>query len=429
MVGMSSRDKDSKPSVAQQGSDQEEVRQVARESLFGEGMIAIARVGQIGRAKDAFVGGMNRLFGEGNWAIGYTFENTVIDREEALQLYEDSYVKFFISNGDLLQRLTREARDVYDNSKSDVVSGLDWHKQEGKSTHLQDIAIRRALKRLGEEFRGQKLVKVKSDGHFPELSPGRVPFVHPHAVNGNAVVEKKWIEPNSVEDFWQNNKVMLVKNDATVINRVTERLKEITTKHPPEDQDRFEARRAAQFLALEGRLDAELFDSFIDYTERIDRLGTLRDWTFNTIEMAYSQGFDQQKESLSEKTLQLIGSRGIYLAERIDGFYSEIFDRVGELSPVVRTSLCLAFLEGQDSNYPDASDTLHTSVYLVSDLLDNKSVTEVIRGSLYYQARLKNIFGSRTPLAESYREILRLRARLGAGLREHSIPAALEEFL
>ncbi|MFN7874018.1 MAG: hypothetical protein ACK5PB_01785 [Pirellula sp.] len=54
---------------------------------FGEGMIAIARMGQIGRAKDKFIAGMNRTFGEGNWTIGYSYGNSMISRDSALQLY------------------------------------------------------------------------------------------------------------------------------------------------------------------------------------------------------------------------------------------------------------------------------------------------------------------------------------------------------
>lgn len=109
---------------------------------FGEGMIAIARMGQIGRAKDKFIAGMNRLFGEGNWTIGYSYGNSMISRDSALQLYEDSYVKFFQENREVLNKLVKEASDVYDTYKTEVSSGTDWYNQTERSTHLQDIAIR-----------------------------------------------------------------------------------------------------------------------------------------------------------------------------------------------------------------------------------------------------------------------------------------------
>ena len=315
-------DKDFKSSAIQ--TPQDRLEQGDRTQLFGEGMIAIARMSHIGRAKDAFIGGMNRLFGEGNWTIGYSFGKTMIERDAALQLYEDSYVKFFQENKDVLQKLIKEASDVYDNYKSEVTSGTDWYKQEGRSIHLQDIAIRRALIRLGEEFQGKRLRKVKSDGHFPELSPGRVPFIAPEKVSSNTKVEKKWIEPKSVEDFWQNNKVFLVKDDVDVVRTVAARLKEITDKNPPEDQDRFEARRGAEFLAMTGCLDRETFNSFFQYTDKIDRLDTLRDWTYNILEMVHSDGFVAEEGSPSEKIVQLVGANGISMSAGIDFFDHDI---------------------------------------------------------------------------------------------------------
>lgn len=97
--------------------------------------------------------------------------------------------------------------------------------------------------------------KIKSDGHFPELSPGNISFLQPELVNRFKKVEKKWIKPNTIEDFWQNNKIFMVKSNDEVILNVTSRLQEIVSQEPADDLDRFEARRGTEFLAMTGILD------------------------------------------------------------------------------------------------------------------------------------------------------------------------------
>lgn len=372
---------------SQLGSEQSE-----QSRPFGEGMIAIARMGQIGRAKDKFIAGMNRIFGEGNWTIGYRYGSSMISREAALQLYEDSYVKFFQENRDVLNKLVKEASDVYDTYKTEVSSGTDWYNQTERSTHLQDIAIRRALIRLGEKFQGKRLRKVKSDGHLPELSPGNIPFLQPELVNRFKKVEKKWIKPNTIEDFWQNNKIFMVKSIEEVICNVTSRLQEITSREPADDLDRFEARRGTEYLAMMGILDIRTYKSFIEYTSRIDRLDTLRDWVFNILEMVHNGFFIPEEDSQSEKIVQSVGRLGLYIASITDNFLSDVYEkRLSELSLVMKASFGLSMLEGHDEKDLEANYDRTVLMSVLGSVVNDNNLVNLIRGNRFYQERFDRL--------------------------------------
>ena len=60
------------------------------------------------------------------------------------------------------------ACEVYDNSFTNIESGLDYNIQETYSTHLQDVFIRRALKILGKEFKGNHPIEIRGRGHESE---------------------------------------------------------------------------------------------------------------------------------------------------------------------------------------------------------------------------------------------------------------------
>ena len=374
---------------------------------FGEGMIAIARMGQIGRAKDKFIAGMNRIFGEGNWTIGYSYGSSMISRDSALQLYEDSYVKFFQENRDVLNKLVKEASDVYDTYKTEVSSGTDWYNQTERSTHLQDIAIRRALIRLSERFQGKRLRKVKSDGHLPELSPGNIPFIQPELVNRFKKVEKKWIKPNTIEDFWQNNKIFMVRSNVEVTRNVTSRLQEIISQEPADDLDRFEARRGTEFLAMMGMLDKRIYLDFIRYTLRVDRLDTLRDWIFNVLEMIYHGGFVPAKGHLTERIVHSVGTLGLYVASITEHFIQDVFEsRLSELSPIMKASFGLAMLEGRDTGGLKELCDRNAVASVLRSLVKDQHIVNLIRGNDYYQGRIDRLLALGRPNSEYYHECL-----------------------
>jgi hypothetical protein len=182
--------------------------EIRQDWLQIEGLVKAA-----GRRREAIVQRRDELFGEGNWRQGWSYRGEVIGWEQAVQLYEDAYLELIRSKPWLLGWICRAASDVYDNDVSNVDSGLDYALQETQATHLQDIAVRRAVVRLGRALQGDHLVEIH--GHLTEgarLSPGVVPFHEQQEILPCA--KDDWWEPQSVEAFWQHNKLLLVNPES-----------------------------------------------------------------------------------------------------------------------------------------------------------------------------------------------------------------------
>ncbi|MFC1685872.1 hypothetical protein ACFLZZ_02500 [Nanoarchaeota archaeon] len=171
---------------------------------------SIGRIGFIGSLSDNVEKNLSELYGN-SWRKSYIFDGKSISRKEALSHYEESYFKYMKEHPRVLKWLTEGASDVYDNSKTNVLSGTDYFKQETKAVHLQDIAIRRVVKRLGHKFKGKPLLQIrgkKSRGYC--LNPGVLPFYSPENILSPS--RKGWWKPKSVEDFWQS-KIVQLKTD------------------------------------------------------------------------------------------------------------------------------------------------------------------------------------------------------------------------
>lgn len=152
----------------------------------------------------------NRQFGSGAWRLAYEVEGRIISRSEALKLYEDAYVEWFRAHPEKLEWLVTTARDVYDHEPADVASGLDYQAQHGKATHLQDIAVRRALGRLGRSFQGERLIQMRGhDSPAGFLSPGELPFHRPELIRSET--RFLWWKKGSIEDFYQSNKILQLR--------------------------------------------------------------------------------------------------------------------------------------------------------------------------------------------------------------------------
>lgn len=175
--------------------------------------ITIDRPGYFGSRRNKILRKLDSKYGKGNHRVAWDIGCTIVEKEHALMLYEDAYYEFFKNNPKLLAKLIESARNVYDNSKTNLKSGLDYGKQENHSNHYQDIAIRRVLTRLGKSFRGGKLIQIRHGASTQigkKLSPGRVPFHLPELVC--MPVLSGWWQKGSVEEFWQSNKVLQVKS-------------------------------------------------------------------------------------------------------------------------------------------------------------------------------------------------------------------------
>lgn len=176
----------------------------------GEPWRVVGRPGYVGQKVQRAGQKLDAEHGPGNWEIAYTWRGRVISRDEALELYTAAYVCFLQGNPDVLRWLVETARDVYDLAPVDVASGTDYAVQRPGAVHLQDIAVRIAVERLGERFQGEELIQIRSkSSRGARLSPGVVPF---HEPDGIEQPEKTgWWRPGTVESLWQSNKVLRVR--------------------------------------------------------------------------------------------------------------------------------------------------------------------------------------------------------------------------
>ncbi len=173
----------------------------------------IERPGTFGKNRDTLYRQYDERFGKDNWRVIWQWNGEFLPHITACQLYEDGYYADSFRRESLWKELASVARNVYDIQESDVESGLDYLLQSGNATHLQDIAIRRVMLRRGYKFEGDQLVQIRSNKSYwgQVLSPGRVQFHLPDLILVPHL--ESWWDPNSVEDFWQSNKVLQVRED------------------------------------------------------------------------------------------------------------------------------------------------------------------------------------------------------------------------
>lgn len=167
------------------------------------------RPGYLGSRRNELYKQWNRNFGVGGWRLSWVVNGKDYEFLAACrEFYEEAYY----------QRMSVSKRLDYicsfgeciDNAMSNIQSGCDYTKQESGSTHIQDIAVRNVLLRLGRKFEGakSKILEIRStDSNGYMLSPGRVMFHKPELILKPSK-RPKWAQEGSVEDFWQSNKFL-----------------------------------------------------------------------------------------------------------------------------------------------------------------------------------------------------------------------------
>jgi hypothetical protein len=171
----------------------------------------IDRPGYAGRKKHKLREMYDNTYGPENWRIAWQWRDDLIDNVLAYQIYEDGYYHDSFVREELWRELISAASEVYDIEEADVASGLDYLIQDGSATHLQDIAIRRVVFRRGWQFEGDELVQIRSHKDYfgKNLSPGKVSF---HRLEQIVIPHLKgWWNENSIEDWYQSNKVLQIK--------------------------------------------------------------------------------------------------------------------------------------------------------------------------------------------------------------------------
>ena len=188
----------------------------------------VERPGFEGKAKRDNEGKWDRQYGEGNWKRVWKYGGEMLDFEGICKHYENAYFEHAKENPEIWLELLSCASDVYDNDFSNIHSGTDYSIQESGSIHIQDIAVRNVVRRMGWEFRGNRLVRVrkhskesyerKEDWGF-HLSPGKIRYHEPWAIERPSVAElaeeegkEPWYGVGTVEDMYQSNKWLAVRS-------------------------------------------------------------------------------------------------------------------------------------------------------------------------------------------------------------------------
>ncbi|MCL5784337.1 MAG: hypothetical protein M1142_03215 [Patescibacteria group bacterium] len=153
-------------------------------------------------------------FGSGNWRLSWKVGETYVDLLGACTLYEDGYFNFLLQNQNVLQQLINDASEVYDDQLSNIGSGFNYLAQETDRTHLQDIALRRSLVRMGLWFKGSEPIRIRQElGTHPlsiTLSPGRIPFHRPDLIEQPEL--QRWWHPHTIESFYQSNRYLQARS-------------------------------------------------------------------------------------------------------------------------------------------------------------------------------------------------------------------------
>jgi hypothetical protein len=173
---------------------------------------SVERPGYFGARREVRYREFGEQFGPDKWRIVWYIGQRIGAFSEAVMLYEDAYFVWFAAHPDLAEWLVREASEVYDDAPSNIASGLDYAAQETQCTHIQDIAIRRCLARMGMVFAGPAPLRIRDRLSEHELglllSPGRVPFHRPEWICQPEL--EGWWSRGSVEAFYQSNKYLQV---------------------------------------------------------------------------------------------------------------------------------------------------------------------------------------------------------------------------
>jgi hypothetical protein len=177
------------------------------------------QLGYFGRHRDVRYSEYDLRFGRGQWRIAWCAGENMLGFDGVVMLYEDAYYAYLQKNQGVLNELASVASDVYDTDTGNVSSGLNYLRQEGSRTHLQDIAIRRCMLRFGLGFSGVQLIQIRDKDAAPpihqlslQLSPGRVPFHRPGWIQRPEL--EGWWQSGSAESFYQSNKLLQRRLDS-----------------------------------------------------------------------------------------------------------------------------------------------------------------------------------------------------------------------
>lgn len=144
-----------------------------------------ARIGFFGRQRDEKIRRLNEEFGPGNWRLVWVDGRRELEFLDACrEFYEEAYFRHLSARPEDLDFICSFGNCI-DNAPTNVHCGCDYSIQEAFSTHIQDIAVRNVLCRLGRSFTGPAdsiLVIRTKDNNGWRFGPGNIPYHEPHLI-------------------------------------------------------------------------------------------------------------------------------------------------------------------------------------------------------------------------------------------------------
>lgn len=175
------------------------------------------RPGFFGKKREELVNQFNQKYGKGGWKVVHIVGEQEYGFLDSCKLfYEESYFQYLKDKKDIVDWICSFA-NVYDNSMTNVKSGTNYKIQETTANHIQDIVIRNVIARLDREFNrnSSDFLQIRGKRQGELLSPGKIPFYDP-ALIIQPSLRPGWAAENSVEDFWQSCKFVVVKEKQEV---------------------------------------------------------------------------------------------------------------------------------------------------------------------------------------------------------------------
>lgn len=178
----------------------------------------IQQVGYEGKQKDSNRQLWNATFGAGNWRLVWQYANgKLVGFDGVFEEYVLSYTNFFSKNLPLARRVSESYSYTYDKdpipTKTEAFTPLARVNIPGVANQFHHVALNIALEqRCNLPFQGEFPVQVRLDKPgLPELSPSHIPCIHPDLIPADNSPGEVWWQPGSVEELYQNSKVLQIK--------------------------------------------------------------------------------------------------------------------------------------------------------------------------------------------------------------------------
>lgn len=179
----------------------------------------VSRPGYFGKNRTQIISQLDQKYlgWQECWQIG----DMILDFSEAVLLYDDSYYHYFNQNPQIVDWVISFG-ECYDSERSNIATGTN-HDSKAIPRHIQDVSVRRALVRLGTYFKNyygndhtlykeEQLLHIRGkETNGFGLMPGNIPFHKPELIMTEQVDNMpSWIQPGTVESYWQSNKVIVI---------------------------------------------------------------------------------------------------------------------------------------------------------------------------------------------------------------------------